>query len=48
MKVPFVREPRHDILIEAIRIDEHGGHFNGVGEGVGLRLYYGSSRKNTE
>ncbi|CAL5208580.1 unnamed protein product [Lathyrus oleraceus] len=44
----FVLEPRHDTLIEATKIDEHGGRVHGVGEGVNLRLYYGSSRKSIE
>lgn len=44
----FVLELRYDILIEAIGINEHAGCFRGVGEGVSLRLFYGSSRKITE
>ncbi|CAL5186796.1 unnamed protein product [Lathyrus oleraceus] len=43
-----VPEPRYDIQIKAIKIDKHDGRVCGVGEGVGLRLFYGSSRKGTK
>ena len=41
----FVPEARHDILVEAIGTDEHGGRVRGVGEGVCLRSFFGSQRK---
>lgn len=44
----FVPEGRRDILVEAIGTDEHGGRVRGVGEGVGLRAFFGSQRKSTE
>ena len=44
----FVPEARHDILVEAIGTEEHGGRVRGVGEDVGLRSFFGSQRKSTE
>ena len=43
----FVLEARHDILVEAIGTDEHGGRVCGVGEGVCLRSFFGSQRKKS-
>lgn len=44
----FVSQPLHDISVETIRIKEHDEHVYGVGEGIGLRLFFGSSRKGKE
>lgn len=43
-----VLEPRHYVLIEAIKTNHHGGCIRGVEEVVDPRLYYGSSRKCIE
>ncbi|KAI5409798.1 hypothetical protein KIW84_055306 [Lathyrus oleraceus] len=34
--------------INQLVVEEHDGCVHGVGEGVGLRLFYGSSRKSTK
>lgn len=44
----FVPQQRHDILVEAVRANEHGGRVCGVGRGVDLRLFIGSSSKSNE
>lgn len=42
----FFPEPRHDILVEAIRTQEHGGRVCGVGDDIDLRVFFGTSKKS--
>lgn len=44
----FVPQPQYDILVEEIGTKEHGRCVYGVGEGIGLRLFFGTSRKSKE
>ena len=44
----FVPQPRHDILVEAIRTKEYGGRVHGAREGIGLRLFFGTSIKSID
>ena len=48
MKVPFVPKPRHDIIVEEIEIKEHDGRVRGVGDGIGLRMFFGTAKKITK
>lgn len=43
----FVPQPRHDILVEAIKTYEHGSRARSVGEDIGMGLWFGTSRKST-
>lgn len=42
----FIPEPRHDILVEVIRTKEHDGRVRGVGDDIGLRVWFGTYRKS--
>ena len=41
----FIPEGRHDILAAAIGQPEHPGRVRGVGSGVGIRQFFGSSSR---
>lgn len=43
----FIPQSQHDILVEAIKIKEHGGLVHGLGEGINLILWFGISIKST-
>lgn len=43
----FVPQPRHGISVKVIRTKEHDGCVHGVGEGINLQLWFGTSRKST-
>ena len=43
----FVPEGRHDILIEAIGRPEHYGRVRAAGQGVGIKLYFGVSQRQS-
>ncbi|CAL5185002.1 unnamed protein product [Lathyrus oleraceus] len=44
----FVSLDLHDILVEAIRTEEHHGCVCGLGRGVGFKTYFGRSRSTKE
>ncbi|CAI8609357.1 unnamed protein product [Vicia faba] len=43
----YVLESQNDKLVEAVRTKEYDECFRGVGDGIGLRVYFGTSRKTT-
>jgi len=43
----FVPEGRHDILVEAIGRPEQCGRVRAVGQGVGNKLYFGVSQRQS-
>ena len=43
----FIPEGRHDILAAAIGRPEHPGRVHGVGSGVGIRQFFGSSSRQS-
>ena len=43
----FVAEGRHDILVEDIRRPEHSGRVRAAGQGVGIKLYFGVSERQS-
>jgi len=43
----FVDEVRHDILVEAIGRPEHYGCVRAAGQGVGIKLYFGVSERQS-
>ena len=43
----FVVEGRHDILVEAIGRPEHCGRVRAAGQGVGIKLYFGVSERQS-
>jgi len=43
----FVPEGRHDILVETIGRPEHCGRVRAAGQGVGIKLYFGVSQRQS-
>jgi len=43
----FGSEGRYDILVEAIRRPEHCGRVRAAGQGVGIKLYFGVSQRES-
>jgi len=43
----FVVEGRHDILVEAIGRPKHYGRVHAAGQGVGIKLYFGVSERQS-
>ena len=43
----FIPEGRHDILAAVIERPKHPGHVHGVGSGVGIRQFFGSSSRQS-
>lgn len=44
----FVPQERRDILVKEIGTKEHGGRVHYFGEGIGLRLFFGTLRKSKD
>ena len=42
----FTPEGRHDILVEALGRPEHPGRVHAVGQGVGIKEYFGAARSH--
>ena len=42
----FVAQGRHDILVEAIGRPEHSGRVRAAGQRVGIKLYFGVSKRS--
>lgn len=43
----LIPNPRHYILVELIKTKEHEGCVHSVGDGIGLRVWFDTSRKST-